>query len=231
MPRSLPTANALQNPGNLLLPLITGQLYAIWMMLTGRLSYLDYQLLSLAETWFVHLSLLAFNTRLVFGERLKLFAINTLVVLPALFLFIALLVALVLVPDDARAPWTIVADAAARLLDERLIESLGYLLAIFGVSALQAMFDAEPGRWWYLRVFTQNQVTIVATLAALFLLAPIIMARQQIAWVHDLSPQTMNLCLLALLALLRLAFSLQRQLQLLRHGADPYAEFLPPKDQ
>lgn len=229
MPRSPATTNVLQAPGNLLLPLITGQLYAVWMMLTGRLSYLDYQLLSLAETWFVHLSLLVFNTRLAFGERLRLFAINTLVVLPALFLFIALLVALVLTPDDARMPWTIVADAAARMLDERLIESLGYLLATFGISALQAMLDPDPGRWWYLRVFTHYQVTIAATLVALFVLAPILIARQQIAWVHDLSPQTINLCLLILLALLRLAFSLLRHVQLLRRGADPYAEFLPQK--
>lgn len=222
---SLAPLRRLQQPRNSLLPLLAAQAFAAVMMLAGRLDFLGWQLLTLIEAWLVHLSLLRFDVRKPLPERLKQFALVSLAVLPALFLFLALLATLMLDPDDPRLPWTMMADAAARAVAGDGRVALGYLAAGLGVSLLQAQRSAEPGRWWYERVVMQYQVNMLATLAALFLLGPLIILRQEIAWVRALSAGTIDFTLLVLLAALRAWLAVWMQRRGHARRGRPYAEF------
>jgi hypothetical protein len=201
----------LRQPRNTLLPLLASQSFAAAMMLAGRLSFLDWQMLTLIEAWLVHLSLLRFDERRKPRERAQNFALVSLVVLPMLFLFIALLSMLMLDPDDHRLPWALVAEAAARATHENFRIDLAYLAIGLGISLLQAGRADRRARWWRERVVAQYEINTVATLAALFLLGPLIVLRQQIEWVRALPASTVDLALLAMLAALRLALAVRVQ--------------------
>ena len=219
----------LRQPQNTLLPLFATQLFAAAMMLAGRLDFLDWQLLALIEAWLVQLSLLRFHTGVPLSQRLQNFAVTSLIALPGLFLFVALLSTLMLYPNDARAPWEILAAAARRATQQNLLFELAYLVLGFGISLIQALRDADPARWWHRRVIVQNQTNVVAMLAALFMLGPLIIARQQIDWVHDLSGDIVDICLLVMLASLRCGVAML----VARRGGkqQPYEEFSAPSRQ
>jgi hypothetical protein len=169
----------------------------------------------------VHLSLLRFDAQRSPGERFGNFALVSLVVLPALFLFIAPISTLTVHPDDARLPWTLLAEAALRPVREDFRVELAYLVIGFGISLLQARRAERPAQWWRERVLTQYEINLVATLAALFLLGPLIVLRQQVDAIRALPPALVDAALIAMLAALRIALAVRvhRLSQAAKRGA------------
>ncbi len=203
------TSIPLRLPRNVLLPVLASQGLAAAMMLAGNLDFLDWQLLTLVEAWLVHLTLLAHGTRGSPQATLQNFALVSLVVLPALWLFIALLATLMLYPDDARMPWTIVFDGSARLATERLHVALAIALIGLLVSLLQVQCERDKARWWQSRVVAQYQVNMVAMLASLFLLGPLIIMRREVDLLRELPANVIEIALLTLLAALRVLIALR----------------------
>lgn len=197
---------------------LTSQAYAIWLAFTGTLEYPDYQLLAIAEMALLQLPPLIFDTRERPLERVKNFVLMCLVVLPALFLFNSLLVHLVLQPAHAHTPdpWTIVAVAVKRAIGENLRPSLVYLTLSSGLALAHAFDNRKPSLWWYDNVLAERSAIPATFVLSLFLLAPILMVRQQSKWAQNLSPHSVNLALIAMMILLRIGIA-----TVLRYGQFP----------
>jgi hypothetical protein len=203
------TSIPLRLPRNVLLPVLASQGLAAALMLTGNLDFLDWQLLTLAEAWLVHLTLLAHGARGSPQATLQNFALVSLVVLPGLWLFIALLATLMVYPDDTRLPWTIVFDGTARLATERLHVALAIALTGLLVSLLQVQGERDKARWWQSRVVAQYQVNMVAMLATLFLLGPLIIVRREFDFARELPAHVVDIALLTMLAALRVLIAVR----------------------
>ena len=203
------TSPRLPRAGNPLLPVLASQGLAAALMLGGGLDFLDWQLLVLVEAWLVNLTLLAYAERGSPQASFANFLLVSLVVLPVLWLFIALVATLMLYPDDARAPWSIVIDAAGRLATGRWRAALLFVLAGLAVSLVQVQGALEKAAWWRERVLAQYQVNLVATLASLFAMGPLLILRNELDAVREWSAGRVDLALLALLAALRLLIAVQ----------------------
>jgi hypothetical protein len=210
------------------LPFVSGQIYMIWTMLTGRLQYVDYQLLVLVEVVIVHASLLLFNRREPLGARLSRLAIVALVIVPALLFFVAILASPALAPETTSSPWALVGELLSRMGGEGLRTNLCYLGITFGFALAQAFASPDFRGWWYLNVVTRNQTSVAALITSLILLGPVLVVLGKMA---ALSSSVTNGALVVLLIVLRFAFAMRSEYLLMTRPVDAYAEFAEPRSR
>jgi hypothetical protein len=192
-----------------MLPVVAAQAFALWAALSDSLDYFDYQVLVVVELVLVQLSLALIAKPRARGERWRILATTTFVAGPAMLFFLALLVPIALeTTDDPATPMAIVDGTVGHLTGDGLRWALGYLALGFGIAIVQARFDANPRAWWERHVVEQNMIEMVALIAGMFLLAPVIIARQQIAWVGAREPATIGVVLIVMMIALRLALTL-----------------------
>lgn len=188
---------------------LIAQTYAIWMAFNGTLDFLDYQLLVLAEMYLVQFARIFFLADQSVKERVELLLLNWLVVLPALFLFMALL-AQIAVAQAGQTPLDLgelVLSPVQRLFGPNLQSGLTYLLLCNVLAFLRAFSTPAPARWWNEQVFEQHAILVITFLAMLFLFGPFIIARRNIAWVEGLNPHATSLVLIGLMFALRIGFT------------------------
>ncbi|MEO5625867.1 MAG: hypothetical protein ABIQ70_07665, partial [Dokdonella sp.] len=96
---------------------------------------------------------------------------------------------------------------------ENLRPSLIYLALSSGLALAHAFDHRKSSRWWFDNVFAERSVITATFVLSLFLLAPVLIIRQQSEWARDLSSHSVNLVLIAMMILLRITFA-----TLLRYG-------------
>lgn len=209
-----------------LLPLVLGQIFSVWTVSRGTLTYFECQLLTAIEVWLVALSLVFFNSRTPLKKRLETFATLSFV-FPFLLLFVVMTVTLAIALDGGKhVPLSMFVDAFKEVNQDTLSWGAAYIMLTLGVSVLLAIWSNTPSQWWYLHVFAPSQAVSAAFLLGIFMTAPIIIARQQIPWLGELTPHTMNVVLMVCFAIVR-GFLAIRIEKMQRQGQfkTPYSEF------
>lgn len=152
-----------------LLPMVLGQLFALWLLLSSQSTFFQIMLMSSAEIWMVMVTTMIFFSRSlgVFAKRAGIQLAYT----GALFVVLAfmLITAIPLAHDSDDQPvFSMAALANATLTHSFVTNGLVYLGITLGASLVTAVMSRDAGRWWYANMILPVGVTLLAMVLTSF---------------------------------------------------------------